>query len=68
MNRGKLVHSRSSIDMRRSRTRRMQFIIYIFVKIYFYFNLRKKRCSEASCFNVGYSLSYSNFNMSEIIS
>ena len=44
VSRGKLVHFRSTKDMSKSRTRRIQFIIYIFVtKGFFNFNLRKKR-------------------------
>ena len=31
------------------------------------FNLRKKRCSESSCFKVGSSLGFSNLEVSEII-
>ena len=39
--RGKLVHFRSIIDTSRSKTRRIQFIIFTFVKKGFYFNLSK---------------------------
>ena len=35
---------------------------------FFCFNLRKKRCSEASRFKVGSSLSFSNLEVSEISS
>ena len=35
---------------------------------FFCFNLRKKRCSEAARFKVGSSLSFSNLEVSEIIS
>ena len=64
---GKLVHFRSTIDTSKSRTK-IQFIIYIFVKKRFCFNLHKKRCSEASRFKVGSSLSFSTSDVSEIIS
>ena len=40
----------------------------ISLKQCFCFNLRKKRYSEASRFKVGSSLSFSNLEMSEIIS
>ena len=59
------MHFRSTIDTSRSRTRRIQSIIFIFVNV-FCFNLRKKRCSEASRFKVGSSLSFSNLEVSEI--
>ena len=54
--------------MSRSRTRRIQLIIFNFIKKVFCFNLRKKRCSEASRFKVESSLSFSNLELSEIIS
>ena len=38
------------------------------LKKFFCFNLRKKRCSEASRFKVGSSLSFSNLEVSEISS
>ena len=40
----------------------------ISLKKFFCFNLRKKRCREASRFNVGSSLSFPNLEVSEIIS
>ena len=40
----------------------------ISLKKFFCFNLCKKRCSEASHFKVGSSLSFSNLELSEIIS
>ena len=40
----------------------------ISMKKFFSFNLREKRCSEASHFKVGSSLSFSNLEVSEIIS
>ena len=43
------------------------YIIFIFVKKFLCFNLRKKR-SEASHFKVESSLSFSNLEVSEIIS
>ena len=39
----------------------------VLLKKIFYFNLRKKRCSEASRFRVGSSSSFSNLEVSEII-
>ena len=66
--REKLVHFRSTTDTSRSRTRRIQFITFIFVKKFFCFNLRKKCCSEASSFKVVPSLSFSKLDVSEIIS
>ena len=41
---------------------------WISLKKFFCFNLHKKRCSEASRFKVGSSLSFSNLEVSEIIS
>ena len=38
------------------------------LKIFFCFNLRKKCCSEASRFKAGSFLSFSNLDVSEIIS
>ena len=38
---GKFLHFRSAIDMSRSRTRRIEFFIFTFVKNVFRFNLRK---------------------------
>ena len=38
------------------------------LKRFFCFNLREKRCSEASCLKIGSSLSFSNLEVSEIIS
>ena len=38
------------------------------LKKFFGFNLRKKRCSEASHFKVGSSLSFLNLEVSEISS
>ena len=38
------------------------------LKRFFCFNLRKKRCSEASRFKVAFSLSFSNLEVSEISS
>ena len=38
------------------------------LKKVFCFNLRKKRCSEASRFKIGSSLNFSNLDVSEIIS
>ena len=64
---GEFVLFRSTIDLSRSRTRRMQFIIINFVK-FFCFNLCKTCCSEASHFKVGSSLSFLNLKASEIIS
>ena len=43
----------TSTDTGRSRTRRIQFIIFIFVKTIF--KLCKKRCNETSRFKVGFS-------------
>ena len=40
----------------------------ISLKRLFCFNLRKKRCSEASRFKVWSSLSFSNLEVSEIVS
>ena len=40
----------------------------ISLKKFFCFKLRKKRCSEASRFKVGSSLSFLNLEVSEIIS
>ena len=40
----------------------------ISLKTFFSFNLRKERCSEASRCKVGSSLSFSNLELSEIIS
>ena len=40
----------------------------ISLKKFFCFNLHKKRCSEASRFKVGSSLSFLNLEVSEIIS
>ena len=39
-----------------------------FIKKVFCFNLCRKRCSEASRFKIGSSLSFSNLEVSEIIS
>ena len=64
---GKFVQFMSTTDTSRSRTRRMEFIVFIFVKKVC-FNLRKKRCSEAWLFKVGYLLSFSNLDVLEIIS
>ena len=36
------------------------------LKKFFCFNLRKKRCSEASRYNIGSSLSFSNFGVSKL--
>ena len=66
--RGEFVRFRSTIDTSRSRTRRIQFMIFNFFKKIFCFNFRKKRCSEASRFKVGSSLSFTNLEVSEIIS
>ena len=38
------------------------------LKKFFYFNLRKKSCSEASRFKVEFSLNFWNLEVSEIIS
>ena len=38
------------------------------LKMFFCFNLHKKRCSEASRFKVGSLLSFSTLELSEIIS
>ena len=40
----------------------------ISLKKFFCFSLRKKRCSEASCFEIGSSFSFPNLEVSEIIS
>ena len=40
----------------------------ISLRKFFCFNLRKNRCSKASRFKVGTSLSFSNLELSEIIS
>ena len=65
--RGKFVHFRSTIDTSRSRTGYN--LSYSFsLKKFLCFNLRKKRCSEASHFKVRSSLSFSNLEVSEIIS
>ena len=45
--RGKLVHFKSTIDARKSRTGMIQFITLIFVKKVFFSKLRKNRCIEA---------------------
>ena len=37
------------------------------LKSFFCFNLRKQRCSEALHFKVGFSLSFSNLDLSEMI-
>ena len=66
--RGKHVHFRSTIDTSRSRTRKIQFIIFIFVKKFFCFSLRRKHCSEASGFKFGSSVSFPNLDVLEIIS
>ena len=43
-------------------------LLYSFsLKRFFCFNLRKKRCSQASRFKVGSSLSFSDLEVSEII-
>ena len=68
MTRGEFVHFRSTIDTSRGRTRRIQLIIFNFIEKVFLFQLSKKRCSEASRFKVGSSLSFSNLELSEIIS
>ena len=54
--------------MSRSRTRKIQFIIFNLIKTFFCFKLRKNRFSEASRFKVGSSLSFPNLEVSEIIS
>ena len=66
--RGKFVNFRSTIERSRTGTRRIQFIILISLKKFFYFNFHNKRCSEASHFKVGYLMSFSNLEVSEIIS
>ena len=43
-------------------------MIFNFIKKFFCLNLRKKRCSEASRFNGGSSLSFSNSEKPETIS
>ena len=67
--RGEFVQFKSTIDTSRSRTRGIQFIIINFIKkVFFCFILLCfKRCSEASRFKVGSSLSFSNLEVSEII-
>ena len=62
------MHFRSTIDTSRDRTRRYNLSYSISLKKFICFNLRKKRCSEASRFKVGSSLSFSNLEVSEIIS
>ena len=55
--------------MSRSRTRRIQFIIFNSIKKNFFISTYiKKRCSEALHFKVGSSLIFSNSEVSEIIS
>ena len=66
--RGKFVLFRSTIDTNRSRIRRIQFVIFIFVKKVFCCNFSKKCCGEASRFKVLSSLSFSSLDVSEIIS
>ena len=46
----------------------IQFITFIFVKKVFFSKLRKNRCIEAWRFKVGSSLSFSNLDVSKIIS
>ena len=50
-----------------SSTRRVQFIILIFVKKFFCFDLRKKRCSGASRIKFVSSFSFSNLHVLGII-
>ena len=66
--RRKFVPFRSTIDTSKSRTRRIEFIIFILHWNIFCLNFRKKRCSEASRFKEGYSLRFSNSDVSETIS
>ena len=65
------LHFKSSIDTSRSRSTKIYHInlSYQFsLKKSFCFNLRKKRFSEASCCKFGPSFSFSNLDVSEIIS
>ena len=41
---------------------------YSILVFFFFFNLRKKHCSEASWFKIGSSFSFSNLEVCEIIS
>ena len=60
---GEFVHFRSTVDMSRNRTRRIQFIIFNFIFFFFCINLRKKLCCEASSFEVSSSFSFWNLEV-----